>query len=172
MNKSLSLKKETPEEYKARKELQAQRTVKKETPQEYAARIDYIKKKEEVELQVETQRLFNKAEKQRLNHQNYLAREEEKNIRWLESEEIRVKNEEWQNSEEGRAQQARIDYGNTPEGKASRKAYHIYQKEMAKSNREARYREASYRSSGGGGCGGSRVYEPRIGGGPSNVEGN
>jgi hypothetical protein len=58
------VKKETPEEYKARKELQAQRIVKKETPEEYKARIDYIKKKEEVELQAETYRLYNKAEKQ------------------------------------------------------------------------------------------------------------
>ena len=32
------VKKETPEEYKARKELQAQRIVKKETPEEYKAR--------------------------------------------------------------------------------------------------------------------------------------
>ena len=59
-----SNKKETPEQYKARKELQAQRIVKKETPEEYKARIDYIKKKEEVELQAETYRLYNKAEKQ------------------------------------------------------------------------------------------------------------
>ncbi len=33
-----AVKKETPEEYTARKELQSQRAVKKETPQEYKAR--------------------------------------------------------------------------------------------------------------------------------------
>ena len=134
------LKKETPEEYKARKEQQAQRKVKKETPAEYAARTEYMKKKEKVELEAETQRLFDKAEMQRLKHENYLDRQEKKYNRWLESEEIRVKNEEWQNSKEGRARQAEIDYWNTPEGKAIRKQSLIDQKKMAKSDREARYR--------------------------------
>lgn len=58
------VKKETPEEYKARKELQAQRKVKKETPEEYASRMEYMRGKEQLDLEAETQRLFNKAEKQ------------------------------------------------------------------------------------------------------------
>jgi hypothetical protein len=134
------LKKETPEEYKARKELQAQRKVKKETPEEYKARIEYIKKKEEVELQAETTRLFDKAEKQHQNHLYYLKKQEVKAKREAEREEIRVKNEAWENSEEGRARQAEIDYWNTPEGKAIRKQCRIDEKKMAKSDREARYR--------------------------------
>jgi hypothetical protein len=100
-----SLKKETPEEYKARKESQAQRTVKKETPEEYAARIDYIKKKEEGELKVETQRLFDKAEIQRYKHQNYLDRQEKKSIRECEQFEI----EEYNKTPEGLAEQAKRD---------------------------------------------------------------
>jgi len=43
---SHSNKTETPEEYTARKELQAQRVVKKETPQEYKARTEYAARKE------------------------------------------------------------------------------------------------------------------------------
>jgi hypothetical protein len=39
------VKKETPAEYKARTESQAQRKVKKETPEEYKARIEYMKKR-------------------------------------------------------------------------------------------------------------------------------
>ena len=133
------LKKETPEEYKARKELQAQRKVKKETPEEYAARTEYMKKKEQLELEAETQRLFNKGEKKHQNHLDYLARERDRQDRQAEREEIRVANEAWENSEEGRARQAEIDYWNTPEGKAIRKQSLIDQKKMAKSDREARY---------------------------------
>jgi hypothetical protein len=69
------LNKETPEQYKARKEQQAQRAVKKETPEEYAQRIDYMKRKEKVELEVETQRLLDKAEKQHKIHQDYLRKQ-------------------------------------------------------------------------------------------------
>jgi hypothetical protein len=134
------LKKETPEEYKARKEQQAQRKVKKETPAEYAARIEYMKKKERLELETETQRLFNKAEKQHQNHLYYLDRQSEKAEREAEREEIRVKNEAFENTKEGRARRAEIDFANTPEGKAHWKQVAIRKKELAKSNYEARSR--------------------------------
>jgi hypothetical protein len=103
------LKKETPEEYKARKEQQAQRKVKKETPEEYTARIEYMKRKEKVELEVETQRLFDKAEKQHQNHQRYLEREVERSEREAKCEEMREKNEAYKKTPEGRLEQARID---------------------------------------------------------------
>jgi len=194
-----SLKKETPEEYKARKESQAQRKVKKETPEEYAARIEYIKKKEEVELKLETQRLFEKAEKQHQNHLNYLSRQNEKAEREEAREKIRIKNEAYNNTEEGREHQARKN-----EDKAERdklKAYNaekhrIWNTDEARRERRVQALESDQilyqqsiqpgqRPSGGGsrygrgsgsssgmGCGGSRVYEPRTGGGPANVEGN
>jgi hypothetical protein len=94
-----------------------------------------MKKKEEVELQV----VFDKAEKQHQNHLYYLKKQSIKAEREAEREEIRVKNEAWENSKEGRARQAEIDYENTPEGKAIRKQSLIDQKKMAKSDREARY---------------------------------
>jgi hypothetical protein len=103
------LNKETPEEYKARKEQQAQRKVKKETPEEYTARIEYMKRKEKVELEVETQRLFDKAEKQHQNHLRYLEREAERSEREAAREEMREKNEAYKKTPEGRLEQARID---------------------------------------------------------------
>ena len=103
------LKKETPEEYKARKEQQAQRKVTKETPEEYTARIEYMKRKEKVELEVETQRLFDKAEKQHQNHLRYLEREAERSEREAAREEMREKNEAYKKTLEGRLEQARID---------------------------------------------------------------
>jgi len=127
------LNKETPEEYKARKEQQSQRTVKKETPEEYTARIEYMKRKEKVELEVETQRLFEKAEKQHQNHLRYLEREAERS----EREAIR---EAYKNSKEGRERQAEIDYQNTPEGKAERERWLICQKKMYKLAKQSRYR--------------------------------
>jgi arylsulfatase A-like enzyme len=51
---SHSNKKETSEEYTARKELQAQRAVKKETPEEYKARIEYKAQKENKAVKKET----------------------------------------------------------------------------------------------------------------------
>jgi len=103
------LNKETPEEYKARKEQQAQRKVTKETPEEYTARIEYMKRKEKVELEVETQRLFEKAEKQHQNHLRYLEREAERYERESAREEMREKNEAYKKTPEGRLEQARID---------------------------------------------------------------
>ena len=110
------LDKETPEEYKARKEQQAQRKVKKETPEEYTARIEYMKRKEKVELEVETQRLFDKAEKQHKNHLDYLSRESARSARYemelkcqereAEREEIR---EAYKKTPEGRLEQFRTD---------------------------------------------------------------
>ena len=116
------LKKETPEEYKARKEQQAQRTVKKETPEEYAARTEYMKKKEQLELEAETQRLFNKGEKKHQDHLTYLYRQEQKAERQAERdaradardaafEEKRAYN----NSAEGRAKAEKTRNWNTPE---------------------------------------------------------
>ena len=116
------LKKETPEEYKARKEQQAQRTVKKETPEEYAARTEYMKKKEQLEIEAETQRLFNKGEKKHQDHLNYLDRERARLDRQAERsaradardaafEEKRAYN----NSEEGRAKAEKTRNWNTPE---------------------------------------------------------
>lgn len=101
------VKKETPKEYKARKELQSLRKEKKETPDEYASRIEYMKKKDQVELEAETQRLFDKAEKQYQNHQAYLKRQESRDKRNAEREEIREANEVYKNSKEGQAEQAR-----------------------------------------------------------------
>ena len=116
------LKKETPEEYKARKESQAQRTVKKETPEEYAARTEYMKKKEQLELEAETQRLFNKGEKKHQDHLNYLAREsarQDRQAERAEKEEMRQINREqkeaYNNSEEGRAKAEKTRNWNTPE---------------------------------------------------------
>ena len=48
--------------------LPQQRKVKKETPEEYASRMEYMRGKEQLELEAETQRLFIKAEKQYQNH--------------------------------------------------------------------------------------------------------
>ena len=42
--------------------------LKKETPEEYASRMEYMRGKEQLELEAETQRLFIKAEKQYQNH--------------------------------------------------------------------------------------------------------
>jgi hypothetical protein len=116
------LKKETPEEYKARKESQAQRAVKKETPEEYAARTEYMKKKEQLELEAETQRLFNKGEKKHQDHLNYLYIQEKKAEREAEraeKEEMRQINREqkeaYNNSEEGRAKAEKTRNWNTPE---------------------------------------------------------
>jgi len=110
------VKKETPQEYKARKELQAQRTVKKETPEEYAARTEYMKKKEQLELEAETQRLFNKGEKKHQDHLNYLARERARQDRQSEKDERSAAradayeaNQAYKNSAEGRAEQERKD---------------------------------------------------------------
>jgi hypothetical protein len=110
------LKKETPEEYKARKEQQAQRAVKKETPEEYAARIEYMKRKEKVELEVETQRLFDKAEKQHKNHLDYLSRESARSARYemelkfqeMEAEREKIR-EAYKKTPEGRLEQFRTD---------------------------------------------------------------
>jgi predicted nucleic acid-binding protein len=125
------LKKETPEEYKARKESQAQRTVKKETPEEYAARTEYMKKKEQLELEAETQRLFNKGEKKHQDHLNYLARQEQKAEREAERDarayaraEAYEANQAYKNSAEGRAERERKDeksrIWNSPEEKYKR----------------------------------------------------
>jgi hypothetical protein len=175
------LKKETPEEYKARKEQQAQRKVKKETPEEAKARIEYMRKKEQLEIQAETQRLFEKAEKQRQDHLNYLYRQEKKAEREAERyerEEIRVANEEYKRSPEGRAEQAERDkekaykaekarIWNTPEAREKRERNRIdYEKRLEKQRRENN--NGGSRSSSGF-CG---VYEPRVGSGPWNVEGN
>ena len=192
-----SLKKETPEEYKARKESQAQRKVKKETPEEYAARIEYMKKKEEVELKLETQRLFEKAEKQHQNHLNYLSRQNEKAERELKREECRVSNEAYNNTEEGREHQARKNKDkaerdelkayyaekhriwNTDEARRERRVQALtndqilYQQSIQPGQRSSGGNLGRSRSRGSGmGCGGSHVYEPRVGGGPWNVEGN
>jgi len=107
------LNKETPEEYKARKEQQAQRKIKKETPGEYAARIDYMKRKEKVDLEVETQRLFDKAEKQHQKHQDYLSRQAERYERDLKCEEMEAEREKireaYKKTPEGRLEQIRTD---------------------------------------------------------------
>ena len=169
------LKKETPEEYKARKESQSQRKVKKETPEEYAARIEYIKKKEEVELKLETQRLFEKAEKQRLDHLNYLYRQEKK----AEREAERYERDAYRNSEEGRAEQAEKDekarIWNTDEARwereRNRRDYEIRKKQRREREKQRlENNNGGSRSSRGLGFGGN--YEPRVGGGPWNVEGN
>ena len=147
-----SLKKETPEEYKARKESQAQRKVKKETPEEYAARIEYIKKKEEVELKLETQRLFEKAEKQRLDHLNYLYRQEKK----AEREAERYERDAYRNSEEGRAEQAEKDekarIWNTDEARwereRNRRDYEIRKKQSSPTNSRNHELVTSFRTDG------------------------
>jgi hypothetical protein len=116
------LKKETPEEYKARKESQAQRTVKKETPEEYAARTEYMKKKEQLELEAETQRLFNKGEKKHQDNLDYLARERARQDRQAERD-ARAdardaafeEKKAYNNSEEGRAKAEKTRNWNTPE---------------------------------------------------------
>lgn len=61
------LKKETPEQYKARKEKQAQRNGKKETPDEYKARTEYMRKKTALEKQ----------EKNELKQKKQLERQDE-----------------------------------------------------------------------------------------------
>jgi hypothetical protein len=190
-----SLKKETPEEYKARKESQAQRKVKKETPEEYASRIEYIKKKDEVELKLETQRLFEKAEKQHQNHLNYLSRQNEKAEKELKREECRVSNErnkaEREKYKADQAERFRIWYSREAswvreqERKDFEKIPRDYEKE--EKQRIEDYKRTNKGGGGGGGggrygrgsgsssgmgCGGSHVYEPRVGGGPANVEGN
>jgi hypothetical protein len=184
------VKKETPEEYKARKESQAQRKVKKETPEEYATRIEYIKKKEEVELKLETQRLFEKAEKQHQNHLNYLSRQNEKAKREEVREEIRIANErdkaEREKYKADQAERFRIWYSREAswvreqERKDFEKIPRDYEKE--EKQRIEDYKRTNKGGGGGGrygrgsgsgmGLGGSRVYEPRVGGGPVNVEGN
>jgi len=125
------LKKETPEEYKARKESQSQRTVKKETPEEYAARTEYMKKKEQLELEAETQRLFNKGEKKHQDNLDYLARERARQDRQAEKDERSAAraeayeaNQAYKNSAEGRAERERKDeksrIWNSPEEKWKR----------------------------------------------------
>ena len=110
------LNKETPEEYKARKEQQAQRKVKKETPEEYTARIDYMKRKEKVELEVETQRLVDKAEKEQKRERERweAARNELKcDKRQAEREEMEAEREKireaYKKTPEGRLEQFRSD---------------------------------------------------------------
>jgi hypothetical protein len=107
------LKKETPEEYKARKEQQAQRKVKKETPEEYAARIEYMKRKEKVDLEVETQRLFDKAEKEHKKHQDYLRRQADREERESARYEMELKYQE----REAEREEIREAYKKTPEGR-------------------------------------------------------
>jgi hypothetical protein len=103
------VKKETPDEYKARKESQAQRKEKKETPEEFTSRMEYMRGKEQLVIEAETKKLFDKAEKQYQNHQAYLKRQAEREVREAEREEIREANEAYKNSAEWRAEQARKD---------------------------------------------------------------
>lgn len=189
-----SLKKETPEEYKARKESQAQRKVKKETPEEYAARIEYIKKKEEVELKLETQRLFEKAEKQHQKHLNYLEIKNRADRQRAERQAKREETEAYNNTEEGREHQARKNIDKALRDKE--KAYEAEQDRIWNSDEARRERRVEAlennnilyqksiqpgpRSSGGLGCMLSRISRgPRVicGAGDyvhrsSNVEGN
>lgn len=109
------VKKETPDEYKARKELQAQRKVKKETPEEYASRMEYMRGKEQLELEAETQRLFIKAEKQYQNHQAYLERQAERDARSDARDAAFEEKRAYNNSEEGRAKAEKTRNWNTPE---------------------------------------------------------
>lgn len=143
------VKKETPEEYKARKESQAQRKEKKETPEEYASRIAYMKKKEQLEIEAETQRLFDKAEKQYQNHQAYLKRQESRDKRNAEREEIREEireaNEAYLNSAEGRAEQARKDQRREAKAEETRNwNTHEACEKREKKRREQEQKQISY----------------------------
>lgn len=137
--------KETPEEYKARKESQAQRKVKKETPEEYTSRIAYMKKKEQLEIEAETQRLFDKAEKQYQNHQAYLKRQESIDKMNAEREEIREANEAYRNSTEGRAEQARKDQRREAKAEETRNwNTHSAYENREKKRREQEQKQISY----------------------------
>ena len=134
------LKKETPEEYKARKESQAQRTVKKETPEEYAARTEYMKKKEQLELEAETQRLFNKGEKKHQDHQDYLDIKNRADRQRAERQAKREETEAYNNTEEGREHQARknIDKAERDKDKAYHaEKYRIWNTDEARRERRA-----------------------------------
>jgi hypothetical protein len=117
-------KKETPEEYKARKELQAQRAVKKETPEEYKSRIEYMKKKENLELEAETYRLFHKLENERKRDEYNDYKQQQRDERSAARAEAYEANQAYKNSAEGRAEQEKKDektrIWNSPEEKYRR----------------------------------------------------
>ena len=177
------LKKETPEEYKARKESQAERKVKKETHEEYAARTEYLRKKEQLQLEAETQRMLIKVEKQRQDYADYLQRQAERDKRFALRVQEYEANEAYKNSTEGRAEQAEreqrreakaeeIRNWNTHEAYEKREKKRIEQEKNrnAYEAREKR-RELIKTYGGGGGFGYSSGKEVRSRG-DGNVEGN
>ena len=149
-----------------------------------------MKKKEQLELEAETTRLFDKAEKKHQDHLTYLYRQEQKAEREAQREarreECRVSNEKYKaerdkekadtaeklriwNSYEARAEREQY---NREEEKKDQKRIADYKRDHGHggSNRSYYGSKSSSGSSRGYGFGG--VYEPRTGGGPSNVEGN
>lgn len=80
--------KETPEQYRARKESMAQRKIKKETPEEYASRKAYMKEKAIMIARIKERKLEEYMKREELRTELREKREEEKRKKKEEAEQL------------------------------------------------------------------------------------